>query len=496
MADLVFVHLTNPSIYPDDQFSYLESRLLDHVNFDFNCTLPQEASPRIVHLLFTFENDEYVMKLSVPVQYQGADINFATLCREQRMSFQSMDEMKQVIRSMDLEPHNAQSSADSQIATAAAAGRLSARKPATDRSMISVSRDTRRHINAAQLASDIRESVSGQDQAVEEVAHWAAMSAGKINPSRPVCILLAGETGVGKTFLARNLDRAMNRQIINEQEKYGDIVVRCNELYEDHMVARLTGAPAGYIGYNDSTILSPVAANPNQVIIFDEIEKASPKVLDVLMSAMDTGEVTLNKPVDGHDTLDLKHAILLFTTNIPLDNPRGKNVMGFRAAETATICESPWEQMERYCDALVSAGIRREIAARFTSIIKFKTLSSDSVIDIILKAIQDCADEYNLLISYVEPSIVQAIYDRIGETKFGARVAINHVERALGLLFADCSLQEAEGGLDLVGSLEEPRLLAHRKAVTSQPPIAEHPMDECCFGENDPDDEPVWEKDA
>ena len=83
MADLVFVHLTNPSIYPDDQFSYLESRLLDHVNFDFNCTLPQEASPRIVHLLFAFENDEYVMKLSAHVEYQGADINFATLCRKQ-----------------------------------------------------------------------------------------------------------------------------------------------------------------------------------------------------------------------------------------------------------------------------------------------------------------------------------------------------------------------------------------------------------------------------
>lgn len=226
MADLVFVHLTNPSIYPDDQFSYLESRLLDHVNFDFNCTLPQEASPRIVHLLFTFENDEYVMKLSVPVQYQGTDINFATLCREQRMSFQSMDEMKQVIRSMDLEPHNAQPSADGQIATAAAAGRLSARKPATDRSMISVSRDTRRHINAAQLASDIRESVSGQDQAVEEVAHWAAMSAGKINPSRPVCILLAGETGVGKTFLARNLDRAnVDLWKINRTSFYADIHV-------------------------------------------------------------------------------------------------------------------------------------------------------------------------------------------------------------------------------------------------------------------------------
>lgn len=470
MSDLIFLDMTDPVRTPDAEFEYLDRLLCEQGLFRSHCLLPAGAEPASTDLYIKRDDDSYVMWLGGDVRYSGGDVGFSALCRQQGMSFESMDEMKSFLRNMDLERGASRAPAAPRARVAATATAAPSDRPTTDRERIEIQSRTRRRIDPAQLARDIGRTVCGQRAAIEEVARWAAASATKTAPARPVCILLAGETGTGKTMLTKGLCEAMNMQLTSEQGRYGYIVVHCNELYEDHMVARLTGAPAGYTGYGDSTILSPVAGNPYQVIVLDEIEKASSKVLDVLMSAMDAGEITLNKAVDGCDTLDLKRAILIFTTNLPLDKPRERGVMGFRADADARDGggETQWERMERYRDVLVKSGMRREIAARFMSIIKFDALSDDAMIDIMLKSIQDCAAQYGLAIGYVAPEIIQGLYDRVGALRYGARVINYEVEGALGPVFAGCD-GDAGGAYDIVGTLGSPQLRAPGGAARSRP---------------------------
>lgn len=455
---LVFTEMTREDIFRDSAFLELEASLRSDRCQRWDCVLPSGANPDRARLIIEYTYDgEYEMRFDSRIAFSGDDIGFASLCRQGSMRFQSMDEMKQFLRNMAFGEKTAHP------AGRAAAVSLNRAAPATDRSQIQVGQQVKRHVDKRKLVCDIRQVIKGQDDAVEEIASWAAASAVKKHPQRPVSILLAGPTGAGKTLLGRTVGDALNMQLTEEQGRFGYIMIRCNEMKGDHMVARLTGAPAGYTGYGDDIMLSPVATNPYQVIIFDEIEKASPAVLDVLMSAMDSGEVTLNKAVEGTNTLDLRHCILLFTSNIELEPKAGRSV-GFVSAREegdGNGDKTPWRRMEEYCETLTKGGMRREIAARFASIIKFHELGGDALVDIALQSVQNLADEFDLTIHYVDPQIIQALYRRAGDLKFGARVINNLVERSLGILFGEHS-NDSDRVFDLLGSLDSPVLRAYR----------------------------------
>jgi ATP-dependent Clp protease ATP-binding subunit ClpB len=160
------------------------------------------------------------------------------------------------------------------------------------------------------LEQVLHERVVGQDEAVTAVANAIRRSrAGLSDPHRPIgSFLFLGPTGVGKTELARALAEFM----FDTQDAM--VRIDMSEYMEKHAVARLVGAPPGYVGYDEGGQLTEaVRRRPYSVVLLDEIEKAHPDVFNILLQVMDDGRLT-----DGHGrTVDFKNTVLIMTSNIP-----------------------------------------------------------------------------------------------------------------------------------------------------------------------------------
>jgi ATP-dependent Clp protease ATP-binding subunit ClpB len=159
------------------------------------------------------------------------------------------------------------------------------------------------------MEEELKTRVVGQDTAVEAVANAVRRSrAGLGDPNRPIgSFLFLGPTGVGKTELARAL-----AEFLFDDER-AMIRLDMSEYMEKHTVARLIGAPPGYVGYEEGGQLTePVRRRPYSVILFDEVEKAHGDVWNVLLQVLDDGRLT-----DGQGrTVDFKNTVLILTSNI------------------------------------------------------------------------------------------------------------------------------------------------------------------------------------
>ena len=162
------------------------------------------------------------------------------------------------------------------------------------------------------IDQELRDKVIGQDNAIDAIAKTIIRSrVGLSDPSRPIgSFLFLGPTGVGKTETAKTLS-----QFLFDDE---DSLVRVDmsEYMEKHSVSKLIGAPPGYIGYEDAGSLTEIIRRrPYKVILFDEIEKAHPDVLNILLQVMDDGRLT-----DNHGkTVDFTNVIIVMTSNIGAD---------------------------------------------------------------------------------------------------------------------------------------------------------------------------------
>ena len=159
------------------------------------------------------------------------------------------------------------------------------------------------------LEEEIAKRVVGQEKAVKAVADAVRRSrAGLNDPNRPIgSFLFLGPTGVGKTELAK----ALAAFLFDEEAAY--LRIDMSEYMEKHAVARLIGAPPGYVGYDEGGVLTEaVRRRPYQVILFDEVEKAHPDVFNVLLQVLDDGRLT-----DGQGrTVDFKNTFLIMTSNL------------------------------------------------------------------------------------------------------------------------------------------------------------------------------------
>jgi len=238
----------------------------------------------------------------------------------------------------------------------------------------------------------LRQRVVGQDAALERVANAIRRSrAGLSDPKRPIgSFIFLGPTGVGKTELARALAEFLFA------DEHAMLRIDMSEYMEKHSVARLIGAPPGYVGYEEGGQLTEqVRRRPYAVVLFDEIEKAHPDVFNVLLQMMDDGRLT-----DGKGrVVDFKNTIIIMTSNIGSSFLHSEHVGADAfvrpASEAGASRKAQEEEDARFEQASLQvmnqlhAHFRPEFLNRVDDIIVFRPLGKDQLVKIIELRLED-----------------------------------------------------------------------------------------------------------
>jgi ATP-dependent Clp protease ATP-binding subunit ClpA len=208
------------------------------------------------------------------------------------------------------------------------------------------------------LETDLKEKIIGQDEAIEAVSRAIKRSYAGLNAeNRPIgSFLFVGPTGVGKTALAMQLADTMHVHFER---------LDMSEYMEPHTISRLVGAPPGYVGYEQGGLLTEmIKKHPHTVLLLDEIEKAHPDIMNILLQVMDGAKLTDNNGIVS----DFKNVVLIMTSNIGTKEP---NVMGFTKDTTMKT------------DKALAAFFSPEFRNRLSGTIEFKPLSLESLITIV-----------------------------------------------------------------------------------------------------------------
>ena len=271
------------------------------------------------------------------------------------------------------------------------------------------------------LDKQLHNRIVGQDEAVQRVADAILRSrAGIQNPNRPIgSFLFLGPTGVGKTELCKALAEALF-----DDEK-NMVRIDMSEYMEQYSVSRLIGAPPGYVGYDEGGKLTEaVRRRPYCVLLFDEVEKAHPDVLNVLLQVLDDGRIT-----DGQGrTVDFKNTIIILTSNIGSDLIlNGMEHDGSISAET-----------EEKLHKLLKAQFRPEFLNRLDEIVFFRALTNENMLGIVELLIKDLARRMknNDLELVVTDSAKQAIITEGADPLFGARPLKRFIQGRIESLIA------------------------------------------------------------
>ncbi len=218
----------------------------------------------------------------------------------------------------------------------------------------------------------LRQRVIGQDPALERVANAIRRSrAGLSDPKRPIgSFIFLGPTGVGKTELARAL-----AEFLFDDER-AMLRIDMSEYMEKHSVARLIGAPPGYVGYEEGGQLTEqVRRRPYAVVLFDEIEKAHPDVFNVLLQMMDDGRLT-----DGKGrVVDFKNTIIIMTSNI------GSQLLQAEGIHS----DAEFEMAAQQVQTLLHSHFKPEFLNRVDDIIVFHPLGKEQLVKIIELRLED-----------------------------------------------------------------------------------------------------------
>ncbi len=267
------------------------------------------------------------------------------------------------------------------------------------------------------LSDELRKRVVGQEEAVEKISDAILRSkAGIKDPKKPIgSFLFLGPTGVGKTELAKALAASL---FDNEQNM---VRIDMSEYMEKHSVARLIGAPPGYVGYEEGGQLTEaVRRKPYAVLLFDEVEKAHPDVFNVLLQVLDDGRITDSQ---GR-TVDFKNTIIILTSNL------GSRYLLEGVSEDGAISPA----CERQVMQELRAAFRPEFLNRLDEIILFKPLSRSSInriVDLMVADLNQRLADREISIRLSEGArdyIVAGAYDPVYGARPLKRFLQKHVE--------------------------------------------------------------------
>ena len=267
------------------------------------------------------------------------------------------------------------------------------------------------------LEETLHKRVIGQNEAVEAVAK--AIRRGRVglkDPNRPIgSFLFLGPTGVGKTELSKALAESL---FGNENAM---IRIDMSEYMEPHSVAKLIGSPPGYVGFDEGGQLTEkIRRKPYSVILFDEIEKAHPDVMNMLLQILDDGRLT-----DSQGRMvNFKNTVIIMTSNIGARLITDKNTLGFSANHNEKEeTQKEYETIKKDVMGELKKEFRPEFINRIDEIIVFHKLNEEDIkqiIDIMLKQVTKRLEEQNMELT-IDNSVKELIAKKGIDTNYGAR---------------------------------------------------------------------------
>jgi len=287
------------------------------------------------------------------------------------------------------------------------------------------------------LEESIKATLVGQDEAVKHLCESIKRaSVGLKDPIKPIgSFLFAGRSGCGKSLSAKVLADELIR------EKKNKIIIDCSEYTGDHEYSKLIGSPNGYTGFDQGGILTnAIEEHPFSVVIFDEVEKASRKVHELMLQIMDEGRLT-----DGKGkTVLFKEAIIIMTSNIGVKEIDGiTKTIGF--GDVAKITES---KKSSALQAALKKKFKPEFLNRLDSVIYFRDLTKKDymrIIDIELYKLMDNLKsndtDYKDIQLTFDSKVKNFIYKRGVDTKFGARPVKRAIEQHISTEIANKILE-------------------------------------------------------
>lgn len=280
------------------------------------------------------------------------------------------------------------------------------------------------------LENVLHERVVGQQEAVTAISK--AIRRGRVglkDPKRPIgSFLFLGPTGVGKTELSKALAQAMFGT------ENAIIRVDMSEYMEKHSVSRMVGSPPGYVGYEEGGQLSEkVRRNPYSVVLFDEIEKASPEVFNILLQVLDDGHIT-----DGQGRrVDFKNTVIIMTSNAGARSIAAPKRLGFTSVETP---EQSYEMMKKGVMDEIKNIFKPEFLNRIDDIIVFHPLEKEEITrivrlltDVMAKRVKE---NMNITVSFTKKAI-EKIAEEGYDKAYGARPLRRAIQSKIEDAFAE-----------------------------------------------------------
>lgn len=304
-------------------------------------------------------------------------------------------------------------------------------------------------LKIARLEGELKKRVLGQDEAVETLAKAIKRTRVHLNKRRrPASFIFVGPTGVGKTELVK----ALSEEMFDSTEPL--IRLDMTEYMEKHSVARMIGSPPGYVGYDEAGQLTEkVRRRPYSVILFDEIEKAHPDVMNILMQILDEGKVD-----DAHGrTINFENTIICMTSNAgSTDKTVG---VGFNRTENEISREKAMKGLREF--------LRPEFISRIDEVVVFRQLDKKdfaSIASLMLDEMIEPLAEKNLSISY-DSKALSLIAEKSYGKPYGARDIRRVIRQEIEDKIAEIIIEKISGisGIDISADGENITVTAKEK---------------------------------
>ena len=286
----------------------------------------------------------------------------------------------------------------------------------------------------ADLEGEMKKKIIGQDEAVEVLASAIKRSRCQISPRRrPASFIFVGPTGVGKTELVK----VLSQQLFDTPETL--IRLDMSEFMEKHSVSKIIGSPPGYVGYDEAgQVTEKVRRRPYSVLLFDEIEKAHPDVLNILLQILDEGKVT-----DAHGrAVNFENTVIVMTSNA---GSAGRDTaLGFGKTSEEASKEKVMKALQDF--------LRPEFIARVDEIIVFNNLTEENYVDIaklMLEEYVPTLEEKHIRFTFDEKAC-EYLAKKSCNGKSGARDLRNTIRREVEEKIAEAIIQSQDGNLEAI----------------------------------------------